>query len=189
MILDSAAKLLIKEGYENISIRKIAMDIEYSPATIYLYYKDKKDLIKSVISEKYFTLLEDLEEKVSSYSDDPVERMKFAIRTIIEKSLEYSNLFLTIFCSEIVKETNKVPLLSEGSFSSSIFFPLYNEIKTAQDQNKIKSDLDPELVAQILWTHIYGLINLIALDDKLTDSRKAQLIESQIQMILTGLSV
>ena len=35
-ILDAARELFMKEGYENVSIRKIAEKIEYSPGTIYL---------------------------------------------------------------------------------------------------------------------------------------------------------
>jgi AcrR family transcriptional regulator len=36
-ILDAARTLFVKEGYEQVSIRKIAEKIEYSPGTIYLY--------------------------------------------------------------------------------------------------------------------------------------------------------
>lgn len=34
LILDAARKLFVREGYENVSMRKIADKIEYSPATI-----------------------------------------------------------------------------------------------------------------------------------------------------------
>ena len=40
-ILDAARDLFIEEGYENTSMRKIAERIEYSPTTIYYYFKDK----------------------------------------------------------------------------------------------------------------------------------------------------
>src|SRR4051794_30766926 len=38
-ILDAARTLFVKEGYEHASIRKIADKIEYSPGTIYLYFR------------------------------------------------------------------------------------------------------------------------------------------------------
>ena len=41
-ILDAARALFIEEGYEKTSMRKIAEKIEYSPTTIYLYFKDKR---------------------------------------------------------------------------------------------------------------------------------------------------
>ncbi|MBI2419199.1 MAG: helix-turn-helix transcriptional regulator, partial [Ignavibacteriales bacterium] len=41
LVLQTALKLFIDKGYDNVSIRKIANVIEYSPGTIYLYFKDK----------------------------------------------------------------------------------------------------------------------------------------------------
>src|ERR1700748_667316 len=43
-ILDASMKLFIEEGFENVSIRKIAELIEYSPTTVYLYFKDKDEI-------------------------------------------------------------------------------------------------------------------------------------------------
>ena len=43
LILLKAKELVDKEGYEALSIRKIAAAAEYSPATIYLYFKDKDE--------------------------------------------------------------------------------------------------------------------------------------------------
>ncbi|WP_125140903.1 TetR/AcrR family transcriptional regulator [Clostridium transplantifaecale] len=44
-IMDAAVEIINQEGYENLSIRKIAAKIEYSPTAIYLYYKDKAQII------------------------------------------------------------------------------------------------------------------------------------------------
>src|SRR5688572_12368349 len=45
MILDASMKLFVEEGFENVSIRKIAELIEYSPTTVYLYFKDKDEIL------------------------------------------------------------------------------------------------------------------------------------------------
>jgi AcrR family transcriptional regulator len=44
-ILDASMKLFVEEGFENVSIRKIADLIEYSPTTVYLYFKDKNEIL------------------------------------------------------------------------------------------------------------------------------------------------
>jgi AcrR family transcriptional regulator len=44
MILDASMKLFVEHGYENVTIRKIADIIEYSPTTVYLYFKDKDEI-------------------------------------------------------------------------------------------------------------------------------------------------
>jgi AcrR family transcriptional regulator len=47
-ILLVATEMFIEEGYDKTSIRKIADKIEYSPATIYLYFKDKDEIFHAI---------------------------------------------------------------------------------------------------------------------------------------------
>ncbi len=65
---DASLAMFIEEGYEKTSIRNIADKIEYSPATIYLYYKDKDELLYDVQGEAFKQLLELFEQKVVSKS-------------------------------------------------------------------------------------------------------------------------
>ena len=44
LILDAANRIFREKGFDGVSIRNIAEAIEYSPATIYLYYKDKNEI-------------------------------------------------------------------------------------------------------------------------------------------------
>lgn len=52
-IKGAAIELIEQEGYEKLSIRKIAAKIEYSPTTIYLYYKDKAEIISDMSYDLY----------------------------------------------------------------------------------------------------------------------------------------
>ena len=52
-IINVAIEMFVKEGYEKTSIRNIAEKIEYSPATIYLYYKDKDELLYDVQAQAF----------------------------------------------------------------------------------------------------------------------------------------
>jgi AcrR family transcriptional regulator len=55
-ILDAARELFVSEGYRNVSIRKIAEKIEYSPANIYGYFPSKDDIFYA-LAEEGFRLL------------------------------------------------------------------------------------------------------------------------------------
>ena len=46
-ILDAARDLFATEGYENVTMRKIAEAIEYSPTAIYGHFEDKDDLVQA----------------------------------------------------------------------------------------------------------------------------------------------
>ena len=48
LIVDTATQILLDEGIDQVSIRRIADRIEYSPGTIYLYFEDKDDILYEV---------------------------------------------------------------------------------------------------------------------------------------------
>src|SRR3954454_6251076 len=55
-ILDAARELFVAEDYENVSIRKIAERIEYSPAAIYGYFPSKDDIFFALAEEGFHLL-------------------------------------------------------------------------------------------------------------------------------------
>ena len=65
-IIDVAIEMFVKEGYEKTSIRNIAEKIEYSPATIYLYYKDKDELLYDVQAQAFEKLDQTFRDKVDA---------------------------------------------------------------------------------------------------------------------------
>src|SRR2546426_11617054 len=77
-ILDAARELFVTEGYQNVSIRKIAERIEYSPAAIYGYFPSKDDIFFA-LAEEGFRLLGDPgdlvgQERLRSLA--PLERLR-----------------------------------------------------------------------------------------------------------------
>ena len=58
LILKTAMKLFLDKGFNNITIRNIAEKIEYSPATIYLYFKNKDEILYTLRREGFENLYE-----------------------------------------------------------------------------------------------------------------------------------
>ncbi len=95
IIIDAALKLFVDEGYENVSIRKIANAIEYSPAAIYLYFEDKDAIFYELhnigFSEFYKRQLE-----IQSIKD-PVNRLIAHGRTYIKFAIENPEYYDIMF--------------------------------------------------------------------------------------------
>src|SRR5437667_7503849 len=85
-ILDAASELFVRDGYENVSMRRIADKIEYSPTTIYIYFKDKAELLEQVCKETFGRLVQRLS-KIMEQPGDPVERLKRGLIAYIEFGL------------------------------------------------------------------------------------------------------
>jgi len=96
LILDTANTLFMKGGLQNISIRKIADNIEYSPATLYLYFKDKDEIINSLRDKSTSDFIKKLEEY--SFIKDYFGRLKNLSNSWIDFAVsqpdKYNLLFL-----------------------------------------------------------------------------------------------
>ena len=60
-ILDAAREIFVKEGYGQLSMRRVAEKIDYSPTAIYLHFRDKQDLVFSICDEGFGRLVRELE--------------------------------------------------------------------------------------------------------------------------------
>src|ERR1700748_3185824 len=75
-ILDAARELFVAEGFQNVSIRKIAERIEYSPAAIYGYFPSKDDIFFA-LAEEGFRLLSALVPDERAQADlPPLDRVR-----------------------------------------------------------------------------------------------------------------
>ena len=70
-ILDAARELFVAEGYQNVSIRKIAERIEYSPAAIYGYFPSKDDIFFALAEEGFRLLGQPMRRGRSGEAPDP----------------------------------------------------------------------------------------------------------------------
>jgi AcrR family transcriptional regulator len=58
LVRENAIVLLVKDGFEGFSMAKLAKACNISVATLYIYYKDKDDLIKQLGVEEVRRMME-----------------------------------------------------------------------------------------------------------------------------------
>ncbi|TCK84762.1 TetR/AcrR family transcriptional regulator [Albibacterium bauzanense] len=158
-ILDAAKLLFTKHGYEATSIRKIANVIEFSPTTIYLYYRDKNDILYALHQEGFKML-------GTSFIDlgkisNPFERFKEMGRTYLKFALDHSDFYELMF---IMKEP--IQWLDEDACASdkwqegiNAFDSLHNTIIDCQKEGYFK-DQDSKLFSLFVWSTVHGLCSL-----------------------------
>src|SRR5690606_20281741 len=94
-ILEAAKKLFVKDGYEATSIRRIAAEIEFSPTTIYLYYKDKSDIAYALHQEGFLLLRERF--GALEFVENPFERLKAMGRAYIQFAVDHPDFYELMF--------------------------------------------------------------------------------------------
>jgi len=185
-IIDAASEILVDEGYEKLSIRKIASKIEYSPGIIYHYFQDKTEIVVSVIEEGYGRILKSLSE-VTLDVENPEKTIEQTFRVYIELMLEMPEQFRAVMMNDIEAIQEKVNMLSEGvSKERKSMEGLCAVIELAMEKGRFRR-MDVELTAQIIWTSTHGLLSRLILEKNIPQQQRERLINHHFEILIKGL--
>ena len=92
-ILSAALQVFAEQGYANVSMRKIAALIDYSPTTIYRFFQNKEDLLAAIAAETYRDLAARFEKAKANNGDRPLDLLKSLIKEYIIFCVERSEMF------------------------------------------------------------------------------------------------
>jgi AcrR family transcriptional regulator len=182
-ILLTAEALFVEEGYENVSMRKIARQIEYSPTTIYHYFKNKGELFVCLLEGYYGQLLARLEE-IYARGDDPIVTLKKGMRAYTEFGLANPSYYKLAFMSP--PEFKAESYLVEGSKGTELFLTLRNSAKLCIRQG-LFGPMDVDLAAQVLWTMNHGVTSLLITNPNFPWADRDALIDRVIDCSILGL--
>src|SRR5215472_157963 len=136
-ILDAASELFVKEGYENVSMRRIADKIEYSPTTIYLYFEDKASLLFAVCEETFAKLAKRME-SITRQNDDPITALKRGCRAYVEFGLKYPNHYRVTFINHPELHLGREHYLREGSMGMRCYSHLRANVQACIREGRFK---------------------------------------------------
>lgn len=183
-ILDAARDLFVREGFENVSMRKIAEKIEYSPTTIYLYFQDKAELLDCICEETLGRLVRK-QTVLDQTVPDPLERLQLGLRSYIEFGLKYPNHYKVAFMMsrppDEVERRGRSHEMGKKAFSH-----LRNTLALCAEQHMIDVP-DLESTAQVLWAMIHGLTSLLIAHPKFEWVDRGHLIDTLIDNAVHGL--
>ena len=97
-ILDAARRIVVREGFAALSMRKIADAIEYSPATLYLYFASRDEIARALCTEGYAQLLATFEPLAQIA--DPAERLKAMARAYVGFGVAHPQTYRLIFMED-----------------------------------------------------------------------------------------
>lgn len=184
-ILDAARELFVAEGYENVSMRKIADKIDYSPTTIYLYFKDKTELLRE-ICESSFAKLGDELIRSKNEGGDPIEVLRRGLLAYIDFGLSNPHHYDVVFISPKEKYVSTDEYPYEGSMGQRAFEILAAEIVDCMEAGLIKKG-DVATIAQTLWAGIHGVTSLLITHEGFPFVERKVFAESMVDTMIAGL--
>src|SRR5215468_7855079 len=158
-ILDAARELFVSEGYEGVSMRKVAEKIEYSPTAIYVHFADKNELFHELCRQDFARLQEVVATEMPS---DPIERLQKIGRNYVQFGERFPNhyvfMFMTPHPGQDLDEQDREIV---GNPEVDAYAFLKWAVQEAIDAGRFREELqDAELISQTLWASVHGVIAL-----------------------------
>jgi len=155
-ILEKAKEILIREGQDNLSIRNIAAAVEYSPATIYLYFKDKDEIEYELMEMGFGLMTKELQDAFDT--DDPVGCIRKIGRGYVAFGLKNPEWYDIMFnAPQPIQHLEKCQ--AEWGEGIRLFEFLVGTCQMIIDQQRT-SVSEARLLALHLWSAVHGLVNL-----------------------------
>lgn len=156
-VLETAMKLFLEDGYENVSIRKIADRIEYSPATIYFYFQDKDEIFYALYMmafEQFYEYLKPIESVA-----DPLERLRKGGKAYLKFALDNPECYDLMF---ILQAPVRKIMEHQGSeFSMRGYELLKRNIEECVEAGAFPEETDVEAATVATWAFIHGVASLV----------------------------
>ena len=159
LILGTAMKLFLDEGFDNITIRRIAEKIEYSPATIYLYFKDKDEILYALHREGFEELYR--RQQTTLAIKDPLERLRRQGEVYISFALDNPEYYDLMF---IMRDpVKRIKEMKEWDIGVRSYEFLRNNVKECMEAGSLP-EANVDVAAFSLWSQVHGIVSLIIRD-------------------------
>ena len=158
-ILQAATTMFLEDGYEKTSLRSIAEKIEYSPATIYLYFKDKDELFCAIHDIGFQMLLKEME--ATNKIKNPLKRLHEIGKIYIEFALKNPEYYDLMFIIRAPIHAMREKPAGENCWElgQATFMLLMQTVTECIEQKLIKTK-DPVVASMYTWSSVHGLVYL-----------------------------
>jgi AcrR family transcriptional regulator len=168
-ILSAARELFARDGYEHVSMRKIAEAIEYSPTAIYVHFKDKRALMDELCRVDFGAMTQDFQ--FARSIPDPIERLRVLGQGYVQFAVARPNHFRLLFLTPGVhpQELSAEDIQQQGDPNQDGYAILQSTVREGIEQGRFRPEYegDVELLSQTFWAGVHGVasIQVIKHDD------------------------
>jgi AcrR family transcriptional regulator len=159
-ILDAARRIVMREGFAALSMRKIADAIEYSPATLYLHFESRDEIARALCSEGYAQLLASFELLVGIA--DPEARLRALGHAYVAFGIAHPETYRLIFMEDpsythatLLEAADASDEAGDASFR--LVIDSIDELKAAA---RLPASAEGAVWAEGLWATMHGIVAL-----------------------------
>jgi AcrR family transcriptional regulator len=149
-ILDATEALLVADGYESFSMRRLAQRCGYTAPSIYHYFRDKAGLLDALIEERFGLLVDRIREVPSG--GDAEDAVRGQLEAFVKFGLENPTHYRLL--TQPRNDGSQPPQAAEQARAL-----IEVSLSRLAAENRLLLD-DIEEAVQCIWVMLHGLISL-----------------------------
>ncbi|MCR8984404.1 TetR family transcriptional regulator [Brevibacillus laterosporus] len=147
-IINAAVTVIAKHGYHNAQVSRIAKEAKVADGTIYLYFKNKDDVLISLFNEKMGQFVENCRE-LTSQAQDVSEKVSILIRSHLSQLAQDHNL--AIVTQIELRQINPEVSQGIGEVLKSYFNLIDAVVQEGMDCGIFRSDIDVRMARTMIF--------------------------------------
>jgi AcrR family transcriptional regulator len=149
-ILQAALSIAAEEGWQAVTIRRVAERIEYSPSAIYKYFEDKEDILRTLLLQGFQHMVAVLE-RVAAQEHRPSERLRQMAAVYWDFVWHQPTVYQLMFDLK-----GKIHEVEEAK---AAFLVVRAAIEEWSQANGVKM-VDPDQAVEMMWATMHGFVAL-----------------------------
>jgi AcrR family transcriptional regulator len=167
-ILAASREIIASEGFDALTMRKLAERIGYSAAALYLHFRNRDEIALEVSREGYVDLFAALSSATEPYRGDPQARLRALAEAYVQFGLDHPQTYSLIFMEDPAY-LKAVSAGSSGDDPATRCYALLIEIardllSQGVDPVKVRAkrvrNATPTELAETLWAAMHGIVSL-----------------------------
>lgn len=163
LMLDAAEGLILEKGLDNLNMDEVAERAEVSKGSLYLYFKNKTDLVLGICNKATGMLSKEISE-VLTKDIRGIEMVYTMGATFLNFVRSHPEFFRSMRFFDSLKDTDQ---LTESDYigmcqsnMNTSFTSMVRAIQIGMQDGTINSDYAPKELAVLLWSTSHGLVNM-----------------------------
>jgi AcrR family transcriptional regulator len=179
-ILDAAREAFVRDGYEGVSMRKLAERVGCSHANLYLHFKDKEALFYCLVEESFDQFGDGMRRLIeSARSGDPVTLVRKAGRAYVEFGVANPSVYEFAFL--IRRPGRRRPGKPHVTYER-----VQSLVRRCIDEKCFRR-MDVDTASQALWAAAHGITSLLIRRPEFAWADRDKLIGQVIDAAVDGL--
>ena len=189
-IIAAATALLVADGYEGVSMRKVAAAVGISSTALYLHFKEKDELLDTVCHQVFSQIAPALDALLAR-DEEPIVLFREGLVQYLRFGLANPDQYRVVFLTRRPRDNwdHRAPLHHIDRWGQpriNIFMYMVEGLRRCIEAGQIRPG-DLMTMAETVLAAQHGLLALLILSPEQKWSNPEVLIQQNVELILRGL--